>query len=448
MSDFSVATMRAHARELFDAAIQAVDAEQCVRRFVRLDGDTLHIGDETYDLAQYDRLLIVGMGKASPQMGVALEDILGERISAGLINTKYEHSEPLKYIEVVECGHPVPDEAGVEGANRILDLLDGADEKTLVICVISGGGSALTPAPVDGVTLADKQETTRLLLSCGANIVELNAIRKHLSRIKGGGMARVAFPATVVALMLSDVIGDPMDVIASGPTVPDTSTFQTCMDILSKYDLVDQVPEAVRARFEAGLKGDIDDTPKPGDEALSRVQNLVVGSNGLAVSAAAEKAKELGYNTLVLSTRVEGEAKEVAYVYAGIAKEIVGSGQPIKAPACVISGGETTVLVRGDGKGGRNQELALSAAIQLTNWDDVVILSGGTDGTDGPTDAAGAIADGETIARATDNGISALAHLKNNDAYHFFKPLDDLIMTGATGTNVADVAFVMVGKSK
>ena len=448
MSDFSVATMRAHAQEMFDAAIQAVDAEQCVRRFVKLDGETLRIGDETYDLAQYDRLLIVGMGKASPQMGVALEDILGERISDGLINTKYEHSEPLKHIEVVECGHPVPDEAGVEGASRILDLLDGADEKTLVICAISGGGSALTPAPVEGVSLADKQETTRLLLECGANIVELNAIRKHLSRIKGGGMARVAFPATVVAMMLSDVIGDPMDVIASGPTVPDTSTFQTCMDILDKYDLVDQVPEAVRARFEAGLKGDIDDTPKPGDDALSRVQNLVVGSNGLAVSAAAEKAKELGYNTLVLSTRVEGEAKEVAYVYAGIAKEIVGSGQPIQAPACVISGGETTVLVRGDGKGGRNQELALSAAIQLAGWGDVVILSGGTDGTDGPTDAAGAVADGETIARATDKGISALAHLKNNDAYHFFKPLDDLIMTGATGTNVADVAFVMVGKSK
>lgn len=448
MSDFSVATMRKHARELFDASVQAVDAEKCVRRFVRLDGDSLHIGDEAYDLTQYGQLLVVGMGKASPQMGVALEDILGDHISGGLINTKYEHRESLKHIEVVECGHPVPDEAGVDGASRILDLLDRADEKTLVICVISGGGSALTPAPVAGVSLFDKQETTRLLLACGANIVELNAIRKHLSRIKGGGMARVAFPATVVALMLSDVIGDPMDVIASGPTVPDTSTFQTCMDILDKYDLLEQVPEAVKTRFEAGLAGDIDDTPKPGDAALSRVQNLVVGSNGLAVSAAAKKAKTLGYNTLVLSTRVEGEAKEVAYVYAGIAKEIVESGQPLKAPACVISGGETTVLVRGDGKGGRNQELALSAAIQLAGWDDVVILSGGTDGTDGPTDAAGAIADGETIARATEKGISALAHIKNNDAYHFFKPLDDLIMTGATGTNVADVAFVMVGKGK
>jgi len=446
MSDFSVATMRGHARELFQVAIKAVDAEQCVRRFVRLDGTVLHIGDQDYHLAHYTRVLVVGMGKASPQMGVALEDILGDRITGGLINTKYEHGESLKHIEVVECGHPVPDEAGVDGANRILALLDEADEQTLVICVISGGGSALTPAPVQGVSLSDKQETTRLLLACGANIVELNAIRKHLSRIKGGGMARVAFPATVVALMLSDVIGDPMDVIASGPTVPDTSTFQTCMDILNKYDLFDKLPESVRLRFKVGLDGDIEDTPKPGDAALSKVQNLVVGSNGLAVSAAVEKAQALGYNTLVLSTRVEGEAREVAYVYAGIAKEIVASGQPIGAPACVISGGETTVLVRGKGKGGRNQELALSAAIQLAGCEHVVMLSGGTDGTDGPTDAAGAIVDGQTIARATHKDISALAHLKNNDAYHFFKPLDDLIMTGATGTNVADVAFVMVGK--
>ncbi|MBT4138085.1 MAG: glycerate kinase, partial [Candidatus Latescibacteria bacterium] len=438
MSDFSVAKMREHARELFDASILAVDAGQCVRRFVSLDGALLNIGDQDYDLSQYDRVLVVGMGKASSQMAVALEDILGDHIGGGLINTKYEHREALKYVEVVECGHPVPDEAGVVGTQRILDLLADADDKTLVICVISGGGSALTPAPVGGVNLADKQETTRLLLACGANIVELNAIRKHLSRIKGGGMARIAFPATVVALMLSDVIGDPMDVIASGPTVPDTATFQTCMDILDKYDLVSDIPEAVRTRFEAGVRGEIDDTPKPGDAALSKVQNLVVGSNGLAVEAAAKKAKELGYNTLVLSTRVEGEAREVAYVYAGIAKEIVQSGQPIEAPACVISGGETTVLVRGDGKGGRNQELTLSAAIQLAGWDRVVMLSGGTDGTDGPTDAAGAIADGETIARATKENVSALAHLKNNDAYHFFKPLDDLIMTGATGTNVAD----------
>jgi glycerate 2-kinase len=445
MSAFTVAGMRGHAREIFDAAVKAVNAEQCVRQFLSLDGDILHVGDQTYDLSVYSRVLVVGTGKASPQMGVAVEEVLGDRISGGVMNTKYEHALPLKYIDVVECGHPVPDEAGVDGVARMVELLEGADENTLVICLISGGGSALAPAPAEGLTLVDKQETTSLLLACGANIVELNAIRKHLSRLKGGGLARAAFPATVVALMLSDVIGDPMDVIASGPTVPDTATFKTCMDILDKYELIDKLPQRVRTRLEAGLAGDIFDTPKPGDEALSRVQNLVVGSNGLAVAAANQKAVDLGYNTLVLSTRIEGEAREVAYVYAGIAKEIVTSGQPIEAPACVIAGGETTVLVRGDGKGGRNQEIPLSGAIQLAGWDNVVLFSGGTDGTDGPTDAAGAIADGQTVARAEEMGISALAHLKNNDSYHFFKPLNDLIITGATGTNVADVAFVMVG---
>ena len=445
MSAFTVEMMRGHAREIFDAAVKAVDAEQCVRQFVSLDGDILHVADQTYDLNAYRRILVIGTGKASPQMGVALEDVLGDRISGGVMNTKYEHALPLKHIDVVECGHPVPDEAGVDGVLRMVKLLEDADEETLVICLISGGGSALAPAPAEGLTLADKQETTSLLLACGANIVELNAIRKHLSRLKGGGLARAAFPARVVALMLSDVIGDPVDVIASGPTVPDTATFKTCMDILDKYELIDKIPQSVRDRLEAGLAGNIDDTPKPGDEALSRVQNVVVGSNGLAVAAANQKAKNLGYNTLVLSTRIEGEAREVAYVYAGIAKEIVTSGQPIEAPACVIAGGETTVLVRGDGKGGRNQEIPLSGAIQLSGWDRVVLFSGGTDGTDGPTDAAGAIADGLTITRAEEMGIFALAHLKNNDAYNFFKPLDDLIITGATGTNVADVAFVMVG---
>ncbi|MDP6041720.1 MAG: DUF4147 domain-containing protein, partial [Candidatus Latescibacteria bacterium] len=380
MSAYTVDVMRGHAREIFDAAVKAVDAEQCVRQFVSLDGDILHVAEQTYDLNSYSRVLVVGTGKASPQMGVALESVLGDRISGGVMNTKYEHALPLKYIDVVECGHPVPDEAGVGGVKRMVELLDGADEETLVICLISGGGSALAPAPAEGLTLVDKQGTTSLLLACGANIVELNAIRKHLSRLKGGGLARAAFPARVVALMLSDVIGDPMDVIASGPTVPDTATFKTCMDILDKYELIDKIPKSVRTRLEAGLAGDIDDTPKPGDEALSRVQNLVVGSNGLAVTAANQKAKGLGYNTLVLSTRIEGEAREVAYVYAGIAKEIVASGQPVEAPACVIAGGETTVLVRGDGKGGRNQEIPLSGAIQLAGWDNVVLFSGGTDG--------------------------------------------------------------------
>ena len=445
MREFTVARMRGDAASIFDRAVAAVDAQECVKRFVKLEGRTLRIGGVDYDLESFERVLVVGTGKASPRMGVALEDVLGDRISDGVINTKYEHSEPLRRIRTVECGHPVPDEAGVSGTREILKVLEAADDGTLVICLISGGGSALMPAPSEGITLQEKQDTTRLLLECGANIVELNAVRKHLSRVKGGGLARSAFPATVVSLMLSDVIGDPMDVIASGPTVPDTSTFKTCVEVIQKYEVSNRLPEAVRARFEAGAAGEIPETPKPGDAVLRRCHNVIVGSNGLAVAAAADRARDLGYNTLVLSTRLEGEAREIAHVYSAIGKEILTSEAPVAAPACVIAGGETTVTVRGNGKGGRNQELVLAGAMHLSGWEGTVLFSGGTDGTDGPTDAAGAIADAETIGRAQSAGLSAMESLKDNDAYHFFKPLGDLVMTGPTGTNVADVAFVMVG---
>ncbi len=445
MCEFTVARMRADAASIFESAVAAVDAQECLKRFVRLDGRMLRIGGAAYNLESFERVLVVGTGKASPRMGVALEAELGDRISDGVINTKYGHAEPLDRIRIVECGHPVPDEAGVRGTGEILAALEGADDRTLVICLISGGGSALMPAPSEGISLHEKQDTTRLLLECGANIVELNAVRKHLSRVKGGGLARVAFPATVVSLMLSDVIGDPMDVIASGPTVPDTSTFKNCVEIIHKYEVSNRLPEAVRKRFEAGLAGEIPETPKPGDAVLERCHNVIVGSNGLAVAAAAGRARDLGYNTLVLSTRLEGEAREVAHVYSAIGKEILTSGAPVAAPACVIAGGETTVTVRGNGKGGRNQELVLAGAMHLSGWEGTVLFSGGTDGTDGPTDAAGAIADAGTVTRAESAGLSAIESLKNNDSYHFFQPLDDLVMTGPTGTNVADVAFVMVG---
>ncbi len=446
MSRFTVERMREHAASIFQAGLEAVEPERCVRRFVRLEGKRLLVGDRAHDLARFDRVLAVGAGKASPRMGLALEDVLGDRLSDGAMNTKYGHSVPLRRIELTECGHPVPDQAGVAGTDRILDLLRGAGERTLVLCLISGGGSALMPAPVDGITLRDKQETTDLLLACGANIVELNAVRKHLSRVKGGGLARAAFPATVVSLILSDVVGDPLDVIASGPTVPDASTFATCVEILGKYDLLHRVPAAVRSRFEAGVEGKIPDTAKPGDAVLGRCQNLLVGNNGLAVEAARKRAEDLGYHTLVLSTRVEGEAREVAHAYAAVAKEIATSPRPVSRPACVIAGGETTVTVRGAGKGGRNQELVLAGAMDISGWDGIVLFSGGTDGTDGPTDAAGAVADGETVARADAAGRPAAEYLENNDAYHFFEALGDLVITGPTGTNVADVALVLVGE--
>ena len=443
----SAQKLREDARAIFDSAVHAVNAEQCVQAFVSRAGDVLTVDEVDYDLSTFDRVYVVGAGKASPRMAKPLVSILGDRLTGGAINTKYEHAEDLDGVEVVECGHPVPDDAGVTGTNRILEILSGADEKCLVLCLLSGGGSAILPAPVDGCTLADKQETTRLLLECGANIVELNAVRKHLSKVKGGGLARAAFPATVVALMLSDVIGDPMDVIASGPTVPDSSTFKTCSEIFEKHEIFEQLPASVKQRMQAGLSGEVADTPKPGDAALARVQNVVVGSNGLAVEAATQRAKSLGYNTLKLTTRLEGEAKEIAHVHTAIAKEIISNGEPVQPPACVVAGGETTVTVRGTGKGGRNQEMALAAALQLRGWESAVFFSGGTDGTDGPTDAAGAVADGDTIARAEEAGLSAIAYLKDNDAYHFFKPLGDLVMTGPTGTNVADVAIMLVGSN-
>lgn len=444
---YDVSRMRGDARKIFDVAVKAVDAEECVKAFVSLASDTLSIDGRSYDLSSFDRVVAVGAGKATPRMAVALESVLGDRIETGLINTKYEHTEPLEHIQTVECGHPVPDQAGVEGTEQILSLLEALDERTLVICLLSGGGSAILPAPAKGLTLEDKQETTQLLLSCGANIVELNAVRKHLSRVKGGGLARAAFPSTVVALMLSDVIGDPFDVIASGPTVPDTSTYKTVAEIFDKYELSGQLPEAVTDRLKKGLDGSVADTPKPGDEALSKVQNLVVGSNTLAVAAAQAEAKSLGYETVALTTRLEGEAREVSHVYSAIAKEVLATGSPVKPPACVMAGGETTVTVRGEGKGGRNQELVLAGAQQIAGWEPIVLFSGGTDGTDGPTDAAGAIADGNTMARAEAVGLPSNEFLRNNDSYHFFKPLDDLIITGPTGTNVADVAFVLVGTS-
>ena len=315
----------------------------------------------------------------------------------------------------------------------------GADD--LVICLISGGASALLPLPAPPVTLEEKQETTRLLLACGANIHEINCIRKHISGIKGGQLARLAYPATVLALILSDVIGDDLDMIGSGPTVPDRSTFADARAIFEKYGIWNKLPLGVRQR----IADTAPETPKPGDRIFERVQNLIVGSNRLAVDAAAREARALGFRTMVLSTFIEGEAREAGRIHAAIAKEIVASGRPVKSPACVISGGETTVTIRGSGLGGRNQEFALAAAIDIDGLSEVVILSGGTDGTDGPTDAAGAIADGRTVSRAQASGLDASDFLARNDSYHFFEGLGDLLKTGPTGTNVADVRILLSG---
>ncbi len=435
------ASLRRQALQIFHAAVKAAAPAEAVRRHLKLDRDSLIAGRQRYSLKAFDKIYVVGAGKAGAQMALAVERLLGRRIAAGLVNVPYGESARLRRVELNECGHPVPDSNGESGAARIAEIAGNAGADDLVVCLISGGASALLPLPAPPVTLAEKQQATKLLLNCGANIHEINCIRKHISLVKGGGLARLAYPATVLTLILSDVIGDDLDVIGSGPTVADRTTFADARAVFEKYRIWEKVPEGVRERLSTSAS----ETPKPGDRIFAKVQNLIVGSNRLAVDAAVQQAKALGFRTLVLATGIQGEAREVARVYAALAKEIRATGRPVKAPACVISGGETTVTIRGDGLGGRNQEFMLAAAMDIAGIDDVVLLSAGTDGADGPTDAAGAVVDGTTVARAESKGLDAGAMLGNNDSYHFFEALGDLIKTGPTGTNVADIQLVLVG---
>ncbi|MEX0998968.1 MAG: glycerate kinase, partial [Thermodesulfobacteriota bacterium] len=374
----------------------------------------------------------------------AVEDILGDKLTTGIVNVKYGHTVPLNKIKINEAAHPVPDDAGLKGSQEIIGVLKDTTEKDLVICLISGGGSALLPLPAGDLTLKDKQAVTKSLLECGADIHEINSIRKRISAVKGGRLAALVYPSTLISLILSDVIGDDLDVIASGPTVPDTHTFHDCRNIIQKYKLDQRVPKSVIEYIEKGCSGEIEDTPKSDSSVFERTQNAIVGSNILAVSAAKEKAEELGYNSLILSTFIHGETEEVAKVHTAIAKEVISSGNPLKKSACIISGGETTVTIEGKGLGGRNQEFVLAAALDIEGLNDVVILSGGTDGNDGPTDAAGAIADGTTISRASKLGLNAYEHLCDNNSYNFFKPLGDLLITGPTNTNVMDLRVLLI----
>jgi hydroxypyruvate reductase len=438
--------LRAVARQLQRAALAAVDPAEAVYKFMARVGDRLLIDRQTYALPDFDHIYLAGAGKAAIPMAEAVGEVLRDHLKSGVIITKYHHIDRLlpAQLRVHEAGHPVPDEQAVAATRDLAALLDQVTPRDLVFCAISGGGSALMTLPAAGITLADLQTTTQLLLRGGATIQQINAIRKHLDTIKGGGLARLAHGAPIVSLVLSDVIGDDLSVIASGPTVPDPSTFADAWRAVEQFDLVDQLPAAVRARLERGRSGEIPDTPKPGDPLFDRVQTVIIGSNAQAAQAAEQAARQLNFNPLLLSTQIQGEAREVAQVAAAIAKEIALYNRPAPKPACLILGGETTVTVKGRGLGGRNQELALAAAIALEGLPHVLIAALGTDGTDGPTDAAGAIATGETVGRAQAIGLDAQTHLANNDAYHFFQALGDLISTGPTGTNVNDLLFVLI----
>jgi len=385
-------------------------------------------------------------GKASGAMAEAIEEILGDRISEGLINVLKgtETRFKTRRIKLNGATHPIPGEEGRKGVEKMLEIAKKAGEKDLVIVLISGGGSALMPYPAPPITLEEKKKVTSLLLKCGATINEINAVRKHISMFKGGQLARACYPATTVALIISDVVGDPLDTIASGPTAPDNTTFQDAYRVLKYYDLLDKVPASVKERIEKGLKGEIEDTPKPGDKIFEKVRNLIIANNRTALDAAVKKAKEYGLNTMILSTFIEGEARHVGTVFAGIARELYHTGTPINKPAFIAAGGETTVTVVGSGKGGRNQELVLSAAIKINGLDGVAIASIGTDGIDGITDAAGGIVDGSTLVRGKEKNLEILDFLANNDSYNYLTKTDDIIITGPTGSNVNDIMFIVV----
>ena len=449
MENEIIKQIRSEAADIFKSSVEAVNPYHAVRRFVHVEGERLVVGTEDQtavelDLNAFDRILLVGGGKATAPMARAMEELLGERISKGLINVKYGFGADLGLTEITEASHPLPDINGITGTTKILDLLQSAGKRDLIFSLISGGGSALLVQPAGKVILSEMQALTRSLLECGASIDEINTVRKHISNSKGGQMARAAMPATTINLMLSDVVGDSMDVIASGPFVPDTSTFEDALGIFKKYDLKD-VPAAIQSHLENGGEGLIPETPKADDPIFESVHNFIIGSNILALKAAEEKARDFGYNTLILSSMVEGETKEVAGVHTAIAKEIVKTGNPIPSPACIISGGETTVTIRGKGLGGRNLEFCLAASLDLIGLPPrVAVLSGGTDGDDGPTKAAGAIVDPLTVRRGKEAGAKVSDYLVDNDSYHFFEKTDDLLITGPTDTNVMDVRLVLI----
>jgi glycerate 2-kinase len=458
---------------ILQSALKSVDARQAIRAHVAATEDVLRIGPKAYPLDEIERVFVVGAGKAGAPMAAALIDILGARITGGVVNVKHGHTSPVaewrvrfgghaavegdaphpappqeNRIAIVEAGHPAPDQAGLYGAERIAALVQGLTPRDLVIVVISGGGSALLPLPAPGITLDDYRALTALLLRCGADIREINAVRKHCSRLQGGGLARLAVPARVAALILSDVVGSPLDVIASGPTVPDRTTFADALAVLDRYEIAGQAPAGVLDHLRRGAARAIPDTPKPGDPLFDGVANVVIGDNERAGRAAVAEAQRQGYRSLLLTTFLQGEAREIGKAVAGLAQGIAWGQSDLKPPACLVLGGETTVTVRGRGTGGRNQELALAAAIALDGYPlpdgvEVTIVSLATDGTDGPTGAAGGIATADTVRRGRALGLDARAALAENDSYHYLGALGDLVITGPTGTNVNDLILVI-----
>ena len=442
-------TNRGSLLDMFNAALEAVNPHRAVIKAFHVENTMLTAGGSVYSLDVFDRIIVVGAGKATAAMAAAAEEVLGDRIDRGIVIVKYGHAGKLSTIEQVEAAHPVPDEAGVQGTQRILELVRRADEKTLVICLLSGGGSSLLVAPHRGITLKDKQRTTELLLKAGATIDELNTVRKHLSAVKGGRLAQLAHPATVLSLILSDVIGDRLDVIASGPTTSDSSTFSDAAAVIERYRLKATLPPEVNAFLERGMAGREPETARSVDACFLRTSNVIVGSSAQALAAAREKAAALGWRPEIVTAELQGGARDAARM---LARKAIHARDEMKQGErrCLLYGGETTVVVRGTGRGGRSQELALAFALEIAGVDGISLLSGGTDGTDGPTDAAGAVVDGSVVPVARNLGIHPEVYLGNNDSYAFFQLLDAQsgeqhhLKTGPTGTNVMDIQIILI----
>lgn len=430
---------------LIKAALQAVDPHEAVTSHLQRHGARLICDDLTLSLDDYRHVFVIGAGKAGAPMAQACEEILGDRLTDGCVVVKYGHQAPTRRVRILQAGHPIPDQACLDAGAQIQAMAEAAGEEDLVICLLSGGGSALLESLPPTISLADLQTTTDLLLASGATIYEVNTIRKHISLLKGGQLARLVSPATLLTLVLSDVVGSPLDVIASGPTTPDASTWSDTWAIIEKYDLAERLPASVWVRLQAGLTGELPDTPKLGDPIFARTHTAIIADNAMAAGAAAQAAEQQGYHSLILSTFIEGEASEIAKVAVALGREVLSYHRPVPPPACLILGGETTVtLGESPGKGGRNQELALAAALAMAGTSGMTIVALATDGSDGPTDAAGGVVDGQTVARGQALGLEASHALRRHDAYPFLEKTGALLRTGPTRTNVNDLIFIVI----
>jgi len=435
--------MKDIAEQIFLAGVDAVLPEKLIRSQVKLSGNFLHLAEWEFPLSRFRQIYLLAAGKAAAAMACEMERLLGDRIRDGHIITKYGHGRALKRLTLTEAGHPVPDAEGVKGTQRMLDIARKAGENDLVVCLLSGGASALMADLPEGISLDDLKRTNELLVTCGADIAKINIIRKHLSGVKGGELARTLFPATTVSLILSDVVGNRLEVIASGPTAGDRTNFADAMDVINSYSLKEKLPASVLHHLQKGVAGSIPDTPKPDDPIFQNVYNYVIGSNSTALRAAAQKAEELGCTTEIVTETLQGDYTAVADY---ILDTVENYQRPKRAkPLCLLFGGEPTVKVSGNGKGGRNQHLALYLATRISPKKRITILCAGTDGTDGPTDAAGAVIDDKTVSNALERGINPYQYLNGCDSYHFFQQAGGHIMTGNTGTNVMDM-IVAIGE--